>query len=245
MAITIVSISEASAASGASTTVTTPSGAANGDLLLFFPRAYSARGTDGTTLTSIPSGASLVTSTKYNETSGGGWTYIWCYALQLTTTPAGSYSFTSSPAGSFGGMPLSCVCIRGADATTPVAASSAGNGSPSGGSSVTAPSVTTTVANSELIFFGYGDDTALSSAPSGFTAKTAWTTDPITGGFYGIYVNSQATAGASGSVTLTTAGVDDWEAILVAISPAAGGGKSDTIPMIGGGRRHSLHYVRL
>lgn len=223
MAITVVGSATAATAAG---TAITPTGAASGDLLLFFLTAFQG---GGVTSVTPPAGATLVCTSSYSETHGGGVTTIWCYKMLLSGAPAATYAFTVNPAAGFGGPDVATICLRGVDQTTPVDTSSTGNGSPSGGTTITAPSLTTALANELLVWFWWGNDTALSSNPSGFTQQLSQAA-PLTAAPEAIFTKTQVAAGATGAVTASTAPTtDDWLVCMIAVE-SSGGAAATVLP---------------
>ena len=196
----------------------TPTGAAAGDVLLFFVGWYVQ---NGATITP-PIGATLVPNTRVDHVGTNDDSTTAVYMLILTGAPASTYTFSVSPAPTYG-VGVSTLCLRGADPTAPI---DVGAGAPTGNSGYsTAPTalgLTTTVANEYLCLFRLGDITDLTAPFPGFTTLA------VTGGFdhsyatstgyWGFYVKSGQAQGATGNLVATET-IDDWNISLIAVVP--------------------------
>jgi hypothetical protein len=204
-------------ASRTNTTVTAPTGIANGDILLGFILTATA-GTPPTP--SLPSGFSQIGSTT-DVSGAGGFVVraVWC--IKVASGESGDYTFTHSSTSSQGWIGR----FSGCDTTTPQDATSTYNSaSGSAGNTTTTWTGLTTVTNGALLVameHDFGDSANNLSAPSGMTERRDTSIH---------YVATEvfATAGATGNRTHTNnnvggGGNDAWQARLVALRPATGG----------------------
>jgi len=104
--------------------------------------------------------------------------------------------------------------LSGADATTPVNASS--GQSQRASRSMTAPSLTSSVANCALVFLG-----APNGAPGGVTPPSGFTERAERAGMYAADLLDMGAAGASGAKTATLGNAIDSCAVLVAVAPVS------------------------
>lgn len=212
-----VSIIGAVTQSGATSKVAqTNTGAADGDLLVFFVSAYgnTASVAAGATTFAGPAGSVFVGSqvTTFAGFSAGP-TTVWIYKLRIVGTPASTYTFTVNGDGQFGGTEVATICLRGArDVDT---FSSNGNGA--GSTNPTAPSLSTSVGNELLILYYWGENQTASAGPAGFTQQLNTLTGNPSASAEGMWTKTQLTSGATGSQTITATS-DDWIAVMVAIT---------------------------
>lgn len=183
-----------------SVVVSVPSGVATGDLMI-------------AEIWESDQNAAAPTNAAWTQffTLQGSDHQIYLFWRDVSSEP-GSYTFTSSNAGSMTGW---IHHITGAVSGNPVNAIGAGN-TTAGAASITASAITTTVANTlNLCFVGHGDGSNIPSAyQSGWTGVTFTGNSPINCSYI-----TQASAGSSGSATTTFPGNDDYTAVIVAIAP--------------------------
>ncbi|MBZ0112299.1 MAG: hypothetical protein K8J08_07565 [Thermoanaerobaculia bacterium] len=109
------------------------------------------------------------------------------------------------------------LCYRGVDATTPVGVSGAANGT---SATPTAPSVTTTVANTQILRFYAADDDDLAASPypTGHTGRFNLESSASGGTVsLGAAGAAQGAAGATGSAAFTLSESEQWRAATVAL----------------------------
>jgi hypothetical protein len=209
----------------------TPTGAAAGNLLLYFVFGY---GGGGATIVVSPPTVGGVTPTLlksfgYNETIGGDYGTLFCYGVIPSSTPAATSTFTATSNDAGFGLDVLTICLSGAAATIGAAIDSgagapvANSGSPSGGTAISTGGLTTSNANEWVIWMIFGDH-ATWSTPAGMTALFGPGTSGHIGDQEGLSYVAQASAGASGSFSTTGSATDDWISILLAVVPASGGG---------------------
>ena len=190
-------------------TVSVPGSIANGDVILLFVNSDGA----SNPVTSWPSGFTQGGTGSTNNQTGS-------WAWKAAASESGSYVVTQTFTlrGS-----IICVAYRGC-AGSPInasssAASSAANSMPA---TVTAPSVTTTVANTTLVWCGMNDD---GGGATGYTAPSGYTKCYDTGSTMdatqAVCDIANASAGATGSVsgTATGSGTMGWISFLIALAP--------------------------
>lgn len=200
-----------------SLTVTKPSGVAEGDLLV----------------------AVLSSNLEAISISGGAaWTLRASVAntgfCRIFTSVAGasepsSYTIATDDLDNdqFGGTIFR---VSGADTSSPVDVYGTNTGT---SSTPTAPSITTTVADT-LLFVGHALDanrlaTPDTGFPTGYTGGRHEQTDSPAACVHGSAYKSQASAGSTGTAAFTCDSSDTWAALQLAIKPAAGGGGPDPI----------------
>jgi hypothetical protein len=196
-------------ASRTATTVDKPVGTANGDILL--AAFFQAKGGDipidatappgwsqiGTNLQLFADGLYTRFSLWWRRASSEGATYTWDHS--------GQAQFTQLAISAYSG----CVV-----AGNPVDVFSQNSGDSSTGGTATATGVTTTVANTVLVYGGHNwDNTQVLSPPSGMTERF----DQL------VYFADEARAGTGPTSNRLQAGVGmAWAACLVALKPASG-----------------------
>jgi MSHA biogenesis protein MshQ len=218
-AITLVGANPATVSSGAvsSISLNKPAGVTTNDVLI---AQISARGGFLTTITP-PAGWTLI---RRNNAGGsiipglGATLASALYYKVATASEAASYSFSISPSiRTSGGL----LVYRGVDTTSPINTSGGQNNASS--TSVTAPSITTTVANAQRIaFFATAHGNFGFTAPAGMTERYDIGTGAGPNGAANMAADlTQASAGASGSVT-ATAGASAYNiGQQIALTPAA------------------------
>lgn len=199
----------------------TPTGAANGDTLLFFVSAYGTNSSTAAGLTSFtaPLGAVPITSFQVNFAGfSAGPTTVWLYRLLLTSTPSSTYTFTLVGDGAFGGTEVATICLRGP--SLKVYATSA-NGNGTGSTNPTTPTLTTQNVGDLLVWYYWGENQIASAGPPSFTVGFNQTSagNPSASS-EGLWTHSVAIAGATGTLSATATN-DDWIAMLVAVSSGA------------------------
>lgn len=198
------------ASSGTTCTINKPSGVQTGDLLIVICTI------DGTGASlSGPSGF----STLHSEVQSGSQTTA-SWWKEATGSEPSTYSVTWSGSEAYVG---SCIRISGADTSNPVDVSDSNTGS--GYSTVSAPSVTTTVGNTLLLrFHGMDDDDEgddySGDNPSGTTELYAYGSTGSNHECSGACsYESQTSAGSTGSAGWTFTNYEGWAAFTVAIKP--------------------------
>ena len=197
-------------ATNTSFSVTKPTGVASGDVLVATVARVAGALTPPSGWTQILSRSSTgVTLDVYRLVAGGGEPSSYTWSLNSTDA-----------------MAVAISAYDNVDATTPVDIYSSQDNS--SGTSMIAPSVTTTVATDQLIFAGAVAGNIRATAPSGMTedADTG-----ITG--VGVYMADQSlsSSGATGNKTATLASSATSAAALIALRPSstAGGAPPTTI----------------
>ena len=190
-----------------SLTFTAPTGTTAGDLMLV---QLTVRGGSATTF-AAPSGWTLLR--RDNNSLLAQAVY---YRFATASEPA-SYSWTFSPSNRAVGA---IAVYRGVDTTTPIDAS--GGQSNAASLSVTAPSITTTVANARLVgFFGTANGNAAFTPPSGMNERVdLGTSAGPNGATITVTDSTQAAAGATGTRTATATTSASNIGQLVALRPA-------------------------
>lgn len=201
---------------GAALTIDTPSGAAEGDLLIAAlvtdaSETLSAPGGEGWTLIDQDDGSNAVTLGVWWKLAGASesssHTFTW-------GSDEEAYGFIMRFTGHDVGSPVDAYAEDGGtnDATPP------------------SPSVSTTVNNAMVLRIGGFDDDDVSTDDTGLTGHTTITMDASGSGngscSGGAAYVTQATPGASGSVNFDLTAGEQYHCITVAIAPAAvtGGG---------------------
>ncbi len=193
---------------GNTVVITEPSGAVDGDILLVVLMSGNVE-----TISTYPSGFSEIQAAS-DSSSLTRQTWAW---WRRSGGGAANYTFTYSGNQFHGGV---MYAISGAKTSgSPINALGITGGS-GASATVTAPTITTTVANCLLVGgFQVGDDRTY----SGYTAPLVEDADIIsTGNATSIATASgiQAAAGASGSKSATASGSARWVGGLAAIEPA-------------------------
>ena len=223
MACAIGSTSALASGTRTNSTVTAPSGIADGDILVYGLAIGNASG--GTTATA-PTGFAAPTGVPISYT----WTSVDTYTVRLyfwtkkASGESGNYTATHSSADTTAFMWR----ITGADATTWVDQNPTTfvNNGGSGGQTIPVPTQTPSVDGCALVWMGGSWDGFGAATPStGFTERRNVTTES----FYAQDL-IQATAAATGTVTVTTTQTADKPraGIMLTIRAAAGGG--GTVP---------------
>ncbi len=187
-----------------------PAGAAEGDLLLAIAANMNGSGRS----MAAPAGWTVVPNTDhFNGTAAR--THAW-YKLAGASEP-GSYSFTET-GGSGYDMSGGILALSGANQTSPINASGGQNNGTGTSTAVSAPSITTTLADTLLVFGGACNVGTTLTPPAGMTEQ--WdrsssgtykvTTEIATGAFGG--------PGATATRTATASSACKSDGILIAIS---------------------------
>lgn len=179
-------------------TITTPTGAASGDILL----AFLAQSTSRTNFANA-SFTQLYAAGPAGLTAGN--TKGICLGLVLTGAPAASYTFAIS--GGTTGVAASMLCYRPSRTVSQTAVFSTTTQS---GTSLTAPTITASVAG--LLLCGYFVDTFTGSitAPSGMTVRTNF--NGASAGRALCITELSVNAGATGTKTATIPTSTAWNA---------------------------------
>jgi hypothetical protein len=221
------------------TTITAPTGIANGDLLVAVIHAGDASLLPALTVTP-PAGFTEVTNSPSAVADVDPYTVAMHVYWKVAASEAGNYTFTHTTAGTQGFM----YRLTGANTTTPIDATPVvGTWSSGTGQTTTYPSVTTVTNGCFLIYAESDWDAAGAGAVSGttptITVRRAGTISWIGDG-------TQTTAGATGSRTRTNgnsgAGVK-WCSIVVPIRPS--GAAAYTMPATTGTLTEAGQIVRL
>lgn len=191
---------------GTTLTVSKPTGTVEGDVMIALLAYYSAL-----TINSAPAGWTLLT-TQTGGTDAGIKVY---YKVAGASEPA-SYAWTISAGDDFVGI---ISTFYNVNTTTPIDAYGGQGGTTT--TTLTAPSITTTVANTHLVYLaGFNDANvtgASATAPSGMTE-----TDDYAGTLYSwgyVAGAAQAAAGATGTKAATLATGHQYAAVLLALKP--------------------------
>ncbi len=191
-------------------TIAKPAGTVAGDLLL---ATIGHQGGSGSTLTP-PAGWTAVPGADASD--GTNVRMRAFYRIATASEPA-SYQFNLSNGMSLAGGIAS---ITGAHPTSPINAA-AGRVTSSNSTAITAPSLTTTVANTRVIYAGGINSPGVFDPPTGMSEH--W--DVTTSGAYNVATEfasaGQAAAGATGTKTANLAQSARGAALLIAIAPAA------------------------
>lgn len=196
---------------GAGLQINVPAGAQSGDLLL------AVLGTDDTgganNYTPTPTGWTL----EYHGGTGTSDSTITVFSRVADGTEGASVDFGGGTSDDMGGA---LFCIPGGGAVT------AGTGADILGTTITAPSVTTTAAGSLVFAVGTqdgGDTTGTTfSVSGGYTEETEILSGNGAGAGFGMVIGSnlQSAAGASPTVDLTSSRSDGMHAVQIAVAPA-------------------------
>lgn len=163
---------------------------------------YAFVGVDSTgAVITPPSGFTLIDTHTSGGVSAGH-----AYWYRATASEPSTYTFTRSTSGS---IEATLIALRGCSTTTdPTNVYSANDGA---SGDMVHTSITTTVAETFLIAWGMVDAITSFTPPSGFTERTD-------GVFSTSSTNTQAAAGASGSVSTTAGTSVDWVTFFVAVA---------------------------
>ena len=192
-------------------TVSVPGGVADGDLLILTV-ATSTNSASSPATHNTPSGWTLITSlARGGQRSSAFW--------RIAASEPADYSPTWSS--QTGGHLLTINRFTGAAASSPIDVSGTGSAN---SSTATAPTVTTTVADTLLcaIYSHTATGGNKFSQPPGMTER--WDIAGTGGNGPGVALDTEAVsaAGATGTRASTCAWSDHWTAIAFAIKPAAG-----------------------
>ena len=218
-----VSDNSAATVSGGATslTINTPA-SSDGDLMI---AGITVAGGTNTTIPTPPSGWTLITRTD-NGTNVGLATY---YHVATASEPS-SYKWTfGSSAKASGGI----IDYTGVNPSTPI--DTTGTGGTGNSAAVTAPSVTTTLANDIVVGFFATAANATFTKPTGtpttteeFDQRIGTTSGPATEGID----FAVASAGVTGSKTATASSSGQWVAQMIALRPAIEAyGKDPTVDL--------------
>lgn len=216
---TVHSSTSGTVASG-NLTLTKPTGTTTGDLLVMTASA-DLDASENVTYTIPSDWTQLLANTRSDAASAGNNLQVW-YKQAGSSEPS-DYTITPDHSNRIGG---SITRITGHDTANPidvqaVTASLTGEAS--------APSVTTTVANTQLLRIATWDQSrSLVTNPIGHTQ--AYSVDVSGHDNWGVY-KEQATAGATGTAQWDLSGSSPYVGFTVAIKPSASGGGTTSNPM--------------
>jgi YD repeat-containing protein len=199
-------------------------GGAATSALLQGPTAIALNSSGG--LVIVEAGNNVIREVVPTVTTPSGYSLVDTKSVGSTTTLVYTHAITSSDSGVtlHYAMPDPKVAtlgiFRGVGITNPIDVSS--DGSTSSGTSVTAPSVTTTDDGDALAFFGAAGQQGSSAtwtAPSGLTSDAQVELSGISGVF--AVGPGPAVAGSSGSMAASTSVSGQLTGILLALSPGS------------------------
>jgi hypothetical protein len=197
VAISLVSTPTNATGSSTSVVISVPSSVANGDLLL---AEVSWGGGTGVTVTP-PAGWTLVRRDD-STTVFGMATY-----KRLAAAEPANYTWTLSPSSSFS---ATMIAYRGVDLVNPIDTHSGQANASS--TSVSAPTLTTTYANEQLVFYGQVGAVATFTPPGSFAEQSDINFGEIADQLF-------ATPGATGTITATASSAGLNIGQLVALKP--------------------------
>lgn len=225
MAITVQSFSTVNNGNRSNTSITAPTGITNGDLLVI----CMITGQNPAVTPTPPSGFTAITGSPFNMTSAGADPYkvlLHCW-IKTASGESGSYGTTHGTADT------SVVMFRlSGQAGTPVSITPVfeDHSGAVGGSAVIAPTITTTVDGSLVIWMGgCWDGFGATSPPTGTTPTYTEYINESGGVFY-VAAGVLNTAGATGAKTVNAAQAANkpWLAVHIVIDASAGGGETET-----------------
>ena len=194
-----------------SITFTKPAGAVTGDLLLAIAANMNGSGRS----MAAPAGWTTIPNTdQFNGTAAR--THAWYKVAGATEPPDYTFALTG---GSGYDMSGGILAIVGANATIPINASGGQNSGATLSTSVIAPSITTSVANTLLAFGGACNVQVAFAPPPGMTEQ--W--DRASSGSFRVVTETATQAfagtGATGTRTATLSGACKNDGILIAVAP--------------------------
>lgn len=187
-----------------------------------FVASYSDGANSSSHVLNVPTGtvdgdimiAAVGQAVTMTLTPPGGWTLIQSFTggpslavyYRIASSEPASYTWTTAA-----NSRAVVATYRGASA---VDVSSINNGS---SATPTASSITTTAANTRLVFCVRIDGVTTFTPPGSYTLRQQ---SPTSGSFpNGLWDDTQAAAGATGSVVFTAGASSTWAAALVALKP--------------------------
>lgn len=209
--ISYIGVESNTADGGTSIVVNVPAGVNDDDVLV---AGVSLRGGGGRSIDTHAS-FTLIRNDSHTTTS----TLITKSMVRVASSEPASYTFNVS--GGSANISAFIIAFSGVDTTTPIDVH--GGQENSSGTSVTAPTVTTTVDNCELIFIGNSNSNSTYTPPSGMTERV----DQVAGtsnhcSQEGAH-EALGTAGATGTRVATTTNSGTSVAQNIALKPASGG----------------------
>ncbi len=200
------------AATNANLTITVPSAIqANDVMLVQIARDHSDNNVGK--MTPPPCGCWTLAVETGDKNSNGAYSSIW-WKVATSTDPGTSYSWV---AGGGGKGTAAIIAYRGVNTTAPIDVVSGAWGN---GTSLTAPSVTTTFANDVLVHFATEWDSKTSiTLPSGMTQEYNYLPASSPDIRIGAADQTLANPGATGTRTTTASASHNWDAQLVALRP--------------------------
>lgn len=207
--------SVATATAGSNTTslaVAQPAGTSAGDLLIF------VLSKDGSGAINAPTGGTGGWTTVNEGACAGSACRLGVFRRFAQAGDPASYTVTWTGSEEAVGAILR---YTGVDATTPIGVSGAATGT---SASPTAPSVTTTVANTRIVRIYGADDDDLSGSPYPSGHSGRYNLQSSGGGgttSSGAADAAQAAAGATGTAAFSLSATEQWRAVTLALRPAA------------------------
>lgn len=196
------------------TTISVPSGTANGDLLVLFCATANNHGSGGAAAMTVPAGFTQVGTDALCEAGAGSsdWQGRSIVAVRVASSEPSNYTVNHSSCYSAGTI----IRLTGSG-TLSVDVSSQASSASGGSDPVTATSVTPTLSNDLLVFLGLNWNEGGSTPPSGMTERLDNTL---------VYVATQALASSSatGTRSVTYGSSAPWTAVLLAVKDVVGGG---------------------
>lgn len=209
MALAFRAAATGNAGGSALVTINVPAGTANGDIMI------AVIVTSGTAVANVPTGWTLLDS---EATGPSARTYV-----RVALGEPANYTWTFTAGTAVSGVIAS---YSGGDGTTPVNAHSAMHRT-AGTTTVTGDTITTTVADTLVIFAGGVGQAATFTGPTSFTQRATASGNGIAALIADV---AQPVAGATGTVTATSSISGNTQGTLIAIAPGAGGGAAaDTV----------------
>lgn len=215
MTISIIGTATVVVSAGNPIAAAVPTGAASKDMLAFFSTGYVGDGADGIT---PPAGYAFVAPGAIENQSeseeGDGTLTTWTAAIILAGEPPATLDLDVNP-NDFQ-VAITTLCLRADPGYKLIIDSGAGaptvNADTSG--TITWLALTTSAADEMLIAWLFGDDSSLSTTPTGFTTQV---NGYFNDAFQALFTMLQPSAGSTGSPTATYAFTDDWNATFLAV----------------------------
>lgn len=219
MAASVASLANTTYATRTNTTVTAPSGITNGDLLIGVMMTGAV--TTAPTVTP-PAGFNQISISPLTVSDDGGFQARFAVWTKVASGEAGNYTFTHTNCASQGVV----LRVSGADTGTAPIASGHSRAGADPRDTTTADSITT-VTNDTLVILlahDWADTTNNLTAPAGTTPTFGENLDvTLTTIFSGVLASAGATGNKSFTNNNSGAG-SEWQAYLLGIAPAGGGG---------------------
>ncbi len=159
-----------------------------------------------------------------SERGGPGGSDLNCAMMYKVAGASESSSYTFTATGTAGNIDVIICAYSGVNNTTPFDNFSVNN---SGGanSTVTGTGFSAAKAKEYLVYGWFGDDNALTAAPSGSAGSLISRVDGtsflnLDSGFSGYYDGALVSSGSTGNYVTSTGGADTWIVIMAALNPA-------------------------